>query len=143
MILVFLSSQSFAAGGSFGGGGASGSWGEPPENCKYVVDGLKYSSLKDACYKAELTWPWANVQCIKSGSPTGGNIHVESSVAGGTLNGSYGTYQCEESKCPDGLEKDSTGKCVPKKCPVGETLINGQCQKKQCPAGQALDLNGN
>src|SRR5690606_26337237 len=29
LILVFLSSQSFAAGGSFGGGGASGDWGEP------------------------------------------------------------------------------------------------------------------
>src|SRR5690606_26664663 len=48
-----------------------------------------------------------------------------------------------EDKCPAGYEKDAHGKCQPKKCPVGETLVNGQCQKKQCPAGQALDTNGN
>lgn len=29
-----------------------------------------------------------------------------------------------------------------KKCPVGETLVNGQCKPKQCPAGQALDSLG-
>lgn len=143
IFLSILSINTFAAGGSFGGGGAGGSWGAPPENCQYFVDGLKYSSLKDACYKAELTWPFSDLKCDKQGSPTGGTIVVNSSKAGGTLNGGYGYYQCEESKCPDGLEKDSTGKCVPKKCPVGETLVNGQCQKKQCPAGQALDLNGN
>lgn len=146
LILAFLSSYSFAYtgdGGQLGGGGAGGSWGEPPENCEYTVDGLKYPSLKDACYKAELTWPSLNVQCLKSGSSTGGRIYVHSDQAGGTLQGTYGSYQCDEPKCPDGLEKDSTGKCVPKKCPVGETLVNGQCQKKQCPAGQALDLNGN
>src|SRR5690606_4551681 len=44
-------------------------------------------------------------------------------------------------ECQPGYDfKD--GKCVPKSCPVSETLVNGTCQKKQCPAGQALDING-
>lgn len=158
LILIFLSILSintFAAGGSFGGGGAGGSWDEP-EKCEgqflYGNTGhnvpLIYSSKQSACsaISSSLT------------QKTGNNTSFVSLTSEGTckisIAGSF-TYEgleskqsssynpdCEE-KCPAGYEKDANGKCQPKKCPVGETLINGQCQKKQCPAGQALDANGN
>src|SRR5690606_26619071 len=53
LILVFLSSQSFAAGGSFGGGGASGDWGEKcdPEIITYVVGSYKSPSAQTACQR--------------------------------------------------------------------------------------------
>ncbi len=166
LILVFLSSQSFAVGGSFGGAGAGGSWGEslpdtvqPTISCdSYRVSGGNASNQ-----------PTANQACQvahgKSGF-WGGTFGEYSSTRNGCFGNNYyvlsglvcngqklscpSEYRLQgslcilnDNACPAGYEKDANGKCQPKKCPVGETLVNGQCQKKQCPAGQALDLNGN
>lgn len=162
LILALLSSSVFAAGGSFGGGGASGSWGDPsrcePETnivytrmggaatfCNRTGDLLTLAETKSdaiSCYSS-----------VFSGSFTGesrtGNLitytfstnHQANYSEQQVPNPSYDP-SCKEV-CPAGYEKDASGKCQPKKCPVGETLVNGQCQKKQCPAGQALDTNGN
>lgn len=143
LILIFLSILSintFAAGGSFGGGGAGGSWDEP----------LACSSSKFNGYSA--TGKTVNQTCanlyqhVKATAPH----HDQGFIVEGnkcvfpTRNGNSGsTITCKVVECPAGYEKDANGKCQPKKCPVGETLVNGQCQKKQCPAGQALDSNGN
>lgn len=139
LILIFLSILSintFAAGGSFGGGGASGSWDQPPTKCfiNYQGNTVKFDSPSLACSN------WANTM-----------NHVKYELASSSSCKVYHTanaittypIKCEaDNQCPTGYEKDANGKCQPKKCPVGETLVNGQCQKKQCPAGQALDANG-
>lgn len=138
LILVFLSSQSFAA---FGGAGAGGSWGDPeqcpPENIKvWTVYGFSspVSGLA-ACAEAGGAWfSGKTFPCVK-GSQQSRPIET-------TIRNPQYDASCA-AKCPAGYEKDANGKCQPKKCPVGETLVNGQCQKKQCPAGQALDSNGN
>ncbi len=153
LILVFLSSQSFAAGGSFGGGGAGGSWDEPekcPLNLEYSLEDFKYgvfSSPSEVCsywtssglsgLNGKYTLEYLNNVAGCRAEKNGGNWYAVISRP----NSNYDP-NCEE-KCPSGYEKDANGKCQPKKCPVGETLVNGQCQKKQCPAGQALDTNGN
>ena len=157
LILVLLSSQIFAAGGSFGGGGASGSWGDP-EQCKpqYVLKWgrtpevpLTHDSISSACRAVASAFgqSYTSYDSVTSSSamcrtknPNGSSDQWLLSGKQ-VLNTNYDP-SCEE-KCPAGYEKDANGKCQPKKCPVGETLVNGQCQKKQCPAGQALDLNGN
>lgn len=144
IFLSILSINTFAAGGSFGGGGASGSWGDACKNVYtliYANSNKNFNSFSDACAAA----------------PSAGKAYGYTGITGYSIEGSSckvlyssssaydyvpitSTSVCE---CPDGYEKDSNGKCVPKKCPVGETLVNGQCQKKQCPAGQSLDTNGN
>lgn len=146
LILVFLSSQSFAAGGSFGGGGASGSWGEgscllrSPDSQTNSAIGGNYQSAQEGCnaasnysksryqgsfwdHQPKLTGQFPSYQCS-----------VGNTLAGISIN-------CKQ-ECPAGYTREN-GKCVPQKCPVGKTLVNGQCQTKQCPAGQALDTNGN
>lgn len=142
LILVFLSSQSFA--GSFGGGGASGSWGD---SCKTIYT-LQYAN-------SNKTFNSFSAAC--AAAPAAGTSYGYTGITGYTIEGSsckvlYGSPSAydyaiisttQECACPAGYEQDSQGKCVPKKCPVGESLVNGQCQKKQCPAGQALDTNGN
>lgn len=156
LILAFLSSSVFAAGGSFGGGGASGSWDEPPKKCEpqklyqTPFSGVNptFNTIQSACaYAAERQayfWGQSSGDLV---SISGLNCQVKAGSLTGTVtlkevtNNLYDP-SCED-KCPDGYEKDANGKCQPKKCPVGETLVNGQCQKKQCPAGQALDANGN
>lgn len=157
LILAFLSSSVFAAGGSFGGGGASGSWGEPeqcPTEYTWSYGGKTYNSLEQACRGSVLDQAkkmYGQSTYFLSmpdgaDSPTGSCwfIKADGGLAGlaasAVKNTSYDP-NCE-SKCPAGYEKDANGKCQPKKCPVGETLVNGQCKKKQCPAGQALDANG-
>jgi hypothetical protein len=146
LILVFLSSQSFAAGGSFGGGGASGSWDEPIGQCTGSVNWDTYSGSKSSvCQQIN-----KNISNSYNGAP----VHfVSLTPIPNTTNYScknfYDGYNfdnvvsCSQEQCEAGYEKDANGKCQPKKCPVGETLVNGQCKKKQCPAGQALDANGN
>lgn len=153
LILVFLSSQSFAAGGSFGGGGAGGSWGDP-EQCEpeFVwessISGKTYPNAKDACDYLKYVNNGAGIP----GYSVSGLRMVGESTGYCSYNGNEWSFvtrrsnskydpACED-KCPAGYE-NVNGKCQPKKCPVGETLVNGQCQKKQCPAGQALDNNGN
>lgn len=166
LILVFLSSQSFAVGGSFGGAGASGSWGESlPDTVKPTISCDSYRASGGNASNQ----PTANQACQvahgKSGF-WGGTFGEYSSTRKGCFGNNYyllSGLACNGEKlscppeyrlqgslcilndnaCPAGYEKDANGKCQPKKCPVGETLVNGQCQKKQCPAGQALDTNGN
>ena len=151
LILVFLSSQSFAAGGSFGGGGgsfggggASGSW---DDSCK-----LEYYFTDPYLPKGKTSTPSALCASVIgkrlwSGSPIVSSVKTSSSSCEfSSSDGMFGSVAFSTNSvcaCPVGYEKDSNGKCQPKKCPVGETLVNGQCQKKQCPAGQALDSNGN
>jgi hypothetical protein len=143
LILVFLSSQSFAAGGSFGGGGASGSWDDPQcRGGKYTssYSGSTFDSPDASCDQTFTGFTFTHsrisgsqVLCYHKNNNTGDTDFYQISTV---------LQECE-NQCPSGYEKDSNGKCQPKKCPVGETLVNGQCQKKQCPAGQALDSNGN
>lgn len=158
LILVFLSSQSFAAGGSFGGGGASGSWSEPPKQCKepleWRVNGIKSTGSPtptQSCEKAYnfYSTPTQDMPYQHANQDESGSWRCPSPQFGKDSRGAgilrYPTQDYDpncEDKCPSGYEKDSNGKCQPKKCPVGETLVNGQCQKKQCPAGQALDSLG-
>ena len=152
LILVFLSSQSFAAGGSFGGGGASGSWDESSCNQVKMTSPMKgwdnnriFSSQSQACtYLESVAYSSYYNTRVHSSSPQCliyGNGYPDRP---GTYLVVSGTYTCVgENVCPAGYEKDADGKCQPKKCPVGQTLVNGQCKPKQCPAGQALDTNGN
>ncbi|MEX5287526.1 virulence factor TspB C-terminal domain-related protein [Acinetobacter towneri] len=163
LILAFLSSSVNAS--SFGGGGASGSWGDslpdsvqPTISCdSYLASGGaasnqptanqacqiahgqsgwwggtfgEYSSNRQGCYGDNYRL-LSGLQCIGQKLSCPPNYTLEGSLC--ILN---------DNACPAGYEKDSNGKCQPKKCPVGETLVNGQCQKKTCPAGQALDANG-
>ena len=152
LILAFLSSSVFAAGGSFGGGGAGGSWDEPekcPLNLEYSLNFNygAFGSPSEVCsywtssgfsgLNGKYTLEYVNnIAGCRAESNGNSWYQIESRP-----NSSYDP-NCEE-KCPAGYEKDANGKCQPKKCPAGETLVNGQCQKKQCPAGQALDSNGN
>lgn len=156
LILIFLSILSintFAAGGSFGGGGAGGSWGEP-EQCEpqFVwessVSGKTYPNARDACDYLKIAnggdgIPGYRVSGLRMHGDSTGYCSYNGNEWSSVNKRSNSKYDpsCER-KCPAGYE-NVNGKCQPKKCPVGETLVNGQCQKKQCPAGQALDTNGN
>lgn len=148
LILVFLSSQSFAAGGSFGGGGAGGSWDEACQGDYQSIDypGVSGKTLSSFCSNIKSSISQGNDRnwVLKSSNETKTSatciFHIGDPNNIWTFRGTKGA--CDEI-CPAGYEKDANGKCQPKKCPVGETLVNGQCQKKQCPAGQALDINGN
>lgn len=153
LILIFLSILSintFAAGGSFGGGGAGGSWGDPicKDNKKLVyTDGFgnDFDDPLQACHskKSKSGSGLLPITGVFYHSPTDVRCSTSSPPSASGQLGVSGRYLTCEEKCPAGYEKDVNGKCQPKKCPVGETLVNGQCQKKQCPAGQALDTNGN
>ena len=147
LILVFLSSSVFAAGGSFGGGGASGSWGSPARDCKNS-SGQSPKDVFDSFCSHQLSTNQMTVCRYESINlrPPHADIrywYARKDFAGGYSNYTVSGFSCGDEKCPDGYEKDANGKCQPKKCPVGQTLVNGQCKQKQCPAGQALDLNGN
>jgi hypothetical protein len=138
LILAFLSSQSFAAGGSFGGGGASGSWEDAScDGFSYTISGTpgKFSSPEAACRSVIIQYEFSHVKDLTCSYLVNGTPYAFRTVSK--------TVDTKCQECKDGYEKDANGKCQPKKCPVGETLVNGQCQKKQCPAGQSLDLNGN
>lgn len=152
VLLIFLSILSlntFAAGGSFGGGGAGGSWDEP-NKCEpeftYCETGTsanaKCSPIKEQACKNIVRSPYsfsrvdAGVGCYAFRD----GIEVFYTVLTKIENPSYNP-SCKE-ECPAGYEKDANGKCQPKKCPVGQSLVNGQCKTKQCPVGQALDANG-
>lgn len=152
LILAFLSSSVSAAGGSFGGGGASGSWDEPSCNQVKLSSPMSgwdnnriFSSQSQACnYLESVAYSSYYNTSVHSSSPHCSIYGNGYPNRPGTYEVVSGTYTCVgENVCPAGYEKDSNGQCQPKKCPVGETLVNGQCQKKQCPAGQALDSNGN
>lgn len=159
LILAFLSSSVNAS--SFGGGGAGGSWGEPEKTCQpqyYWAQSVNPSARRFSTASAGCNYisnprvaTFSHLVLFNSGKSV--NCYIDYTPEyGGTqdiLNTTLHRYDdssydpsCED-KCPSGYEKDANGKCQPKKCPVGETLVNGQCQKKQCPAGQALDANGN
>lgn len=150
LIFALLSSHSFAytgGGGELGGGGASGSWGEPNKcESQYIYfrsDGNppgNFKTAKELCLAYPSYHSWAvyssntEDQCLYNNNTTGFSFSKKK-------NDLYDS-SCEE-KCPVGYEKDANGKCQPKKCPVGQILVNGQCKPKQCPPGQALDSNGN
>jgi hypothetical protein len=155
LILVFLSSSVFAAGGSFSGGGASGSW-DGPTGCKAI--GYPQAPQFTHLISQRFSNPLSACQAIQAAAKQhyGTNPPWTFDISSNDFTGAGPTYSCDvgnvlgrtavdcnELKCPDGYEKDANGKCQPKKCPVGQTLVNGQCKPKQCPAGQALDLNGN
>lgn len=148
LILAFLSSSVFAAGGSFGGAGAGGSWDEACQGDYQSTDypGVSGKTLSALCAntKAHISAGSDRNWILKSSNESGTSatciFHIGDPNNTWTFRGTKGP--CDEI-CPAGYEKDANGKCQPKKCPVGETLVNGQCQKKQCPAGQALDTNGN
>ena len=147
LILVFLSSSVFAAGGSFGGGGASGSWDSPSRDCKNYLGQTPKEVLENYCAN-ELATGSMTICRYESTNYRYPHADVKFWYKRSNTLGDYAIYTvsnltCGEEKCPDGYEKDASGKCQPKQCPVGQTLVNGQCQKKLCPAGQALDLNGN
>lgn len=158
LILAFLSSSVFAAGGSFGGGGAGGSWDSPAcETSYYVSDFLTWQNPKSASTPDEAcllsVQARNNLITLNGNNPSYRYIHISNTAATCVMKPNaydgvnsyfpiYSSSVCPET-CPVGYEKDANGKCQPKKCPVGETLVNGQCQKKQCPAGQALDSKGN
>lgn len=147
IFLSILSINTFAAGGSFGGGGAGGSWGGDSCPGQYIWknDTVQGDTPSAACSLMQELNGWRNA-----------GVQQESSTSAWCLVSRDGTtmknaivnrvqnprYSPDCNTCPVGYDKVD-GKCVPKKCPVGETLVNGQCQKKQCPAGQALDANGN
>lgn len=144
LILVFLSSQSFAAGGSFGGGGASADWGESciGQKKQYLgAGGVRYNDPLSAC-QSKVT---GGMQPVISARQDIYDATVYYCLV--SSSGSYQTYVTQLTApcptCKEGYEKDANGQCVPKKCPIGETLVNGQCKTKQCPAGQALDSKGN
>lgn len=138
LILSLLSSSAFATGGSFGGGGASGSWDEPDLVCKLQFSGRNTGIGKNpstTCHDFfnKNSVGWQGWQMI---SNTDCKINT---VGGSTL---IVTPTCQKPiQCNSGYEYKE-GKCVPKTCPLGQTLVNGSCQQKQCPAGQALDVNG-
>lgn len=138
LILVFLSSSVNAS--SFGGGGASGSWDEPLACKSSVFNGYSATgkTVNQTC--ANL---YIHVKATAPHHDQGFIVEGNKCVFPSKYGNSGSTVSCQVVECPSGYEKDATGKCQPKKCPVGETLVNGQCQKKQCPAGQALDSNGN
>ena len=145
LILVFLSSSVNAF--SFGGGGASGSWDDPTcqfsEPPQWRVTGNFFSSPLAACEHFYSRSSFIiKVETEKINDTGYKCIGVTSNGIRYNDANTYTSSTCD-IKCPAGYEKDANGKCQPKKCPVGETLVNGQCQKKQCPAGQALDSNGN
>lgn len=155
LILLCFSSLSFA--GQFGGGGASGEWDEP-NNCPPANDlyspatwgaGVWYDSPSAAC-NGSLAALKKGTTKYDSSTVTVVGTSCHFNINGDTANHKYPLQtkpnpsydpNCE-LKCPAGYEKDANGKCQPKKCPVGQTLVNGQCKQKQCPAGQALDKNG-
>lgn len=155
IFLSILSINTFAAGGSFGGGGAGGSWAE--DQClgvEYYTSpyyGGQFKTVAQACnFSMQQHKAASNTEFVLT-EITGTTCQFKYTGKDSYLgNFSLATQKVKNNNydescttCPAGYEKDANGKCQPKKCPVGETLVNGQCQKKQCPAGQALDLNGN
>lgn len=146
LILVFLSSSVNAS--SFGGGGASGSWDEPTGQCTASLNwqthtGNQSSVCQQITQNISNSYGGAAIQ-FKSLTQIPNTTNYSCKNYAPNINTDFEhVITCSDVKCPVGYEKDSNGKCQPKKCPVGETLVNGQCQKKQCPAGQALDSNGN
>lgn len=161
LILIFLSILSintFAS--SFGGGGASGDWGPSCDSEKPTVEWLnKGQSFPDKLSASKLTiqqliadvptrsYSYQSDNCpsspISSGTCTVTYLANHNSPHVYNVSISYSLKQTICDTCPVGYERSSSGQCVPKKCPIGQTLINGQCKAKQCPAGQALDNNGN
>lgn len=151
LILLCFSSLSFA--GQFSGGGASGSWGDPQctttYNAKTAGGGGTGSSPKEACdngliaQNALIASAGASYRYLYfSNSDTSCTFMRNDGYVGNYSYSIINTTKCDDF-CPDGYEKDINGKCQPKQCPVGQTLVNGKCITKQCPAGQALDKNGN
>lgn len=155
LILIFLSIFSINTfANSFGGGGASGSWDGPQCTTTYKANVSAGnnpiplgSTPKQACELA-VSAQNANIPSASyrysyySNTDTSCTLRRSDGFGGNYTYSITATTKCDEV-CPDGYEKDINGKCQPKKCPLGQTLVNGQCKVKQCPAGQALDKNGN
>lgn len=153
LILAFLSSYVFAAGGSFSGGGASGQWDQPHDsyscNNNPHITGSTPKATTMACFSHEVDTGILSgahqpffIQCLLN-SPYYKCEMTFLNEANYSVRRYYDIKINNNAQCPIGYEKDANGKCQPKKCPIGQTLVNGQCKPKQCPAGQALDANGN
>lgn len=157
LILIFLSILSINTfANSFGGGGASGSWDGPPCTTTYKTNtatsyqvGGPATTPRQACDIAldaqnrMIASNNASYRYVYSSSnDTSCTFRRNDGFGGNYTYATAATTKCEEV-CPVGYEKDINGKCQPKQCPVGQTLVNGKCTTKQCPAGQALDKNGN
>lgn len=118
LILVFLSSQIFAAGGSFGGAGAGGSWDEPQKCGTYMVsDGVPIygSTPQEACSKLAQSFN-------KTLSNNGQHTYSLTSSSGGYC----------QIKRSDGanLPPFNINGGTPCSCPVGYDLTDGKCQPK-------------
>ena len=123
LILIFLSSQSFAAGGSFGGGGASGSWGSPSRDCKNA-SGQTPKEIIDSYCANEIASGSMTVCRYESVNFRLPHADIKLWYERRDFSGDYSTttfsgFTCGDEKCPAGYEKDANGKCQPKKCPVG------------------------
>lgn len=146
-IITIFSFNSYS--GEFGGGGASGSWDEPTDQCLMVLNGKSYSGNQFALCE----------QALDLVAKSYSNYPVSSFTRNPLINNNNNSYTCQvrhktmsfqwdfnincqgQLECKQGYEPVN-GKCQPKKCPVGQTLVNGQCKQKTCPAGQSLDANG-
>lgn len=157
-VLTLLLFSTFSNAFSFGGAGANGEWGEPPQTCqpqklyqKVYGDRALVPTIQQACptsYQAFSNgslWLRSPPYTFHADGTAvchyTNDIHNYDKTAHFLPNSAYDP-NCQ-NQCPVGYEKDSSGKCQPKKCPVGESLVNGQCKPKQCQLGTMLDLNGN
>ncbi|MFU8926147.1 virulence factor TspB C-terminal domain-related protein [Acinetobacter puyangensis] len=141
-ILCLFSIQTYAS--SFGGGGASGDWGEPQcTGGKYqsTFSGGIYSDASSSCDAIYSGFTFSHAT-FNSSSQVLCYFRRNSDGVSDIYQINIVIQPCSE-QCQDGYEKDVNGKCQPKKCPTGQTLVNGQCKTKTCPAGQALDASGN
>lgn len=163
VLMLLFTSSAFAYegdGGSFGGGGASGSWGgdkcEPQKKwaAHYDMNDL-FDSPQDACAALGTRYPYMHGFSYRSGTCYG--IYNSSGSESGLTtpvqkdNPKFDpSCQCKENeefvdgKCVPICKPDETlinGQCKPKTCPFGQVMIGGICKSQQCPSGQTL-VNG-
>lgn len=157
--LILLSFSININAGDFSGAGSSGSWSPPPDTCQpsYLwrsqLSTTSYRTYQEACpttsypYKLKFEGGYSPITPTSVGChyfsleyPTLRNMDID--ITAYTVSNPQYDPTCQ-NQCPAGYEKDANGKCQPKKCPVGQSLVNGQCKPKTCPLGTMLDAAGN